>query len=84
MVDGWIVPLGRRAPGLKTQTGTSPRRSLLWGYGGVNICPMAVSAPEEDFKDVDFDEFLELYCSAYPDKYDDYEEFIEFLDNQQW
>ena len=84
MSSGWIVPLGRRAPGLKTQMGVSPRRSLLWGYGGVNIRPMAVSAPE-DFN-IDFDEFIEGFRGAdEPEEdFDLFEEFIEYLDNQEW
>jgi hypothetical protein len=49
MISGWMVLRGR-APGLENQAGIIPRRSLLWGCGGVNISPMAVSAPEEGFE----------------------------------
>jgi len=49
MISGWMVPRGR-APGLENQAGIILRRSLLWGCGGVNISPMAVSAPEEGFE----------------------------------
>ena len=60
---------------------------LLWGYGGVNISPMAVPAPEEDFDiDIDFDEFLSFYECPDSSDYDadDFEELAEYLDNQQW
>jgi len=53
MVGGWMAPLGR-APGLETQAGINPRRSLQWGYGGVNICPMTVTASKLDIEDPDY------------------------------
>jgi len=83
MVDGWI-PLGRRAPGLKTQAGTSPRRSLLWGYGGVNLRPIAVPAPE-DFEDSDdYEELFYIFEVEEDDELDEYQDLIEYLGNQQW
>jgi len=39
----------------------------------------------EEANDVmDFDEFLEYYCSADVDRDGEFEDFIEYLDNQQW
>jgi hypothetical protein len=33
---------------------------------------------------MDFDEFLEYYCSAEEAEDSEFEDFIEYLDNQQW
>jgi len=62
------------------------RRSLPWGYGGVNICPTVVPAPDEDdIEDTDFDEILEAIFEADGFDVDDwFDDFIEYIDNQRW
>jgi hypothetical protein len=44
---------------------------------------MSMGVFEEDA--MDFDEFLECYrCSADVYEIDEFEDFVEYLDNQQW
>jgi len=80
MVSG--NPRGCQAPGLTTGAVINHRRSLLWGYGGVNISPTAVPAPEED--DIDFDFVIDFLKSDEDFEDNDFEDFIEYLDNQWW
>jgi len=56
------------------------RRSLLWGYGGVNICPTVVPAPDDT---VDVDEYIE-YNDDTIEEDDEFSELIEYIDNQRW
>ena len=51
-----MVPRLGRGPRPETQAGSNPRGGLLWGYGGVNICPTVVPAPDDT---VDVDEYIE-------------------------
>ena len=81
MVSG--NPRGRRAPGLETQAVINHRKSLLWGYGGVNICPTAVPAPDDDAIE-DFDLIIDFLKSDEDFEDADFEEFVEYLDNQWW
>jgi len=55
---------------------------LLWGFWGAPITdPMS---PEAEI-DVDFDEFLEyLGRTSIADEEEEFEDFVEHLDNQQW
>ena len=69
------------APGLTTGAVINHRRSLLWGYGGVKICPTAVPAPDDDTIK-DFDLIIEAIFET--DEDDDFEDFIEYFDNQCW
>ena len=75
------------APGLTTGAVINHRRSLLWGYGGVNISPTAVPAPDENCcgSDIDFDFVIDFLKSDedFEDN-DDFEDFVEHLDNQRW
>ena len=85
MFSSWMVsgnPRGCQAPGLTTEAVINHRRSLLWGYGGVNISPTAVPAPEED--DIDFDFVIDFLKSDEDFEDNDFEDFIEYLDNQWW
>jgi len=47
------------------------------GYGGVNICPTAVPAPDDAIED--FDLIIDFLKSD-----ENFEELVEYLDNQGW
>jgi len=83
-ISSWKVPQPRgwQAPSLTKEAGSNPCRGLPWGYGGVNICPTVVPAPDDTIEDADFDEILESIFET--DEDDDFEDFIEYLDNQWW
>jgi len=82
-----MVPRLGRGPRPETQAGSNPRGGLLWGYGGVNISPTAVPAPDENCcgSDIDFDFVIDFLKSDedFEDN-DDFEDFVEHLDNQRW
>ena len=82
------------ALGPSKQAGASPQpcqhqppQGLPWGYGGVNLRSMAVPAPEEDaidFDVYDVDVYYEVSDEVEVDEDGEFEDFIEYLDNQQW
>jgi len=83
MVSGSLSGLSGRGPasGPSKQAGASPQPSqgLSWGYGGVNISPVAVPASKEDA--VDLIDVFDVYevCDEAED--DEFEDLIEYLDN---
>jgi len=76
-----IVPRGCRAPGLTTEAVINHRRSLLWEMWGRNkYAPTAVPAPDDTIED--FDLIIEAIFET--DEDNDFEDFIEYFDNQRW
>jgi hypothetical protein len=87
MVSGSLSGLNGRGPALlgpSKEAGASPQppQGLPWGYGGVNLRPVAVPAPEEDAIDlIDVFDVYEVFDEAEDDEFED---LIEYIDNQRW
>ena len=87
MVSSWMVsgkPRGCQAPGLAIEAVINHRRSLLWEMWGRNkYAPTAVPAPDDDAIE-DFDLIIDFLKSDEDFEDADFEEFVEYLDNQWW